>query len=114
MAENSWPKVMGIVSLVTGWAVVGAKVGPPRYSWRSGGGGISVNTVGGQSNQGAQWCGEGSKKFRGMDRDNWEDNIGLKYNVLVPYIPIKAGLTLICPLPQLGSSISYTRISSFP
>jgi len=33
--ENSWPRVMGIVSLVHGCGVVGAKVGPPRYSWRS-------------------------------------------------------------------------------
>lgn len=29
---NSWPKVMGIVSLVMGCGVTGAKVGPPRNS----------------------------------------------------------------------------------
>ncbi|KAH8624665.1 sorbitol dehydrogenase [Alternaria alternata] len=33
--ENSCPKVMGMVSFVHGCGVVGAKLGPPRYSWRS-------------------------------------------------------------------------------
>lgn len=32
---NSWPSVMGMVSFVHGCGVVGAKVGPPRYSCRS-------------------------------------------------------------------------------
>jgi hypothetical protein len=33
--ENSWPRVIGMVSWVRGWGVIGANVGPPRYSWRS-------------------------------------------------------------------------------
>lgn len=33
--ENSWPNVMGSVSPVTACGFMGAKLGPPRYSWRS-------------------------------------------------------------------------------